>query len=156
MWYCCCHRTGHGGTDCEQCDQGTYSEGGPGAQCQRCPSGQTSSPGAVNAAECACPAGQGDTQGSTVCSVCEPGTYSTGPVTLKRVLQEGGLVVQAVATQAQACATCPARQTSPAGATSLQQCVCGEYRWCGAVLGADGLPGAFLVACEAGPRLCTG
>jgi hypothetical protein len=50
-------------------------------------------------------------------------------MSLKRDAQEDGLVVWASPkqNQLQACAACPQGYTSPAEATSLQQCVCREY-----------------------------
>jgi hypothetical protein len=96
----------------------------------RCPSSQTSSAGSLTINDCSCPAGEGAaTQTSSVCSSCGPGTYSTGPVSQQRAAQEDGLVVWASPrqTQLRACAACPQGTTSPAGATSLQQCVCRKY-----------------------------
>lgn len=97
---------------CLPCPFGTTSK--PGArsaeECtshtleQPCPVGQVAPPGAVSAAQCGCMAGYGGTTKPTdPCELCPAGTWSAGATT-------------------QPCEPCGVGFTSPAGATSADQC----------------------------------
>lgn len=71
---------------------------------QPCPVGQVAPPDAVSAAQCGCMAGFGGTSKPTdPCTLCAPGTWSAGATT-------------------QPCEPCGVGFTSPAGATSADQC----------------------------------
>lgn len=127
-------RSGFGGPECSACKPGTFSTGGSTAPCQLCDPGLTSPPGSAGPAFCSCPAGQGaslvvpPTNGSSACSVCPPGSYSSGPAAAAVRDQRGRnttaqpIRLAARSQLAQPCTLCPEGMTSPAGATDVGQC----------------------------------
>jgi hypothetical protein len=133
---CCCMmlNVGFGGPECAACKPGTFSTGGSTAPCQLCDPGLTSPAGAAGPDFCACPPGQGATlvlqpvKGSSACSVCPPGSYSSGPAAAAVRDQQGrNTTAQPIrpaarAQQASPCTLCPEGMTSPAGATDVSQC----------------------------------
>jgi hypothetical protein len=88
---------GHGGTSCQVCTSGTFSEGGSRDECQKCDAGQISIEGAPSRDYCSCPPGQGPN-----CTACPRGTWG----------DKGE------------CHTCPDGRTSSVGATGPDQCYC--------------------------------
>lgn len=118
---------GYGGPDCLQCKAGFYSDGNSNstADCTACPAGLTSQAGAPSVKHCGCAAGYGLLQtsatmlnpvGNSICSVCQPGTWSAGPPTTSSAAP---LVLQT-------CQSCGPAKLSPLGAKSPSECVCAQ------------------------------
>ena len=94
-------------------------------QCQDCPTGSSSSHGAVGPGNCTCLAGYGttDNSGGTSCEQCVENTYKS---------TDGNFE----------CTSCPSSSTSPPGSTLLQDCRC--------KVGYTGPDGGPCTACPAG------
>lgn len=103
---------------CTDCDEGFYNDRDGASSCKNCPPGQSSLPGmtfCVDSLCTGCPVGTyEDVCGATSvndCSVCKPGTFSSGP--------------------SQYCETCPPgrynNQTGASSHTSCLDCPAGKY-----------------------------
>lgn len=88
---------GHGGSSCQVCTSGTFSEGGSRDECQKCDVGQISIEGAPSRDYCSCPPGQ-----DANCTACPRGTWG----------DKGE------------CHLCPDGRTTSPGATGPEQCYC--------------------------------
>jgi len=126
-------------------------------QCQDCPTGSSSSRGAVGPGNCTCNAGytgnDGGTctacvagkykgnEGSNECSDCEAGKYSTDPAA-----NSSTVCIDCVAGKysmdSTVCTDCPADSTSPSRSDAIEDCTCNA--------GYTGNDGGTCTACDAG------
>ncbi|CAE8727360.1 unnamed protein product, partial [Polarella glacialis] len=115
---------------CRACQAGSFSVGGPGANCTPCAAGRQSGM-ATGAASCLdCEAGKyAANRGSRICRPCEAGSYGNQPVQLScQRCPAGSFAKEPGMTN---CTACPAQTTTRfMGSSTRSDCACnaGEYR----------------------------
>ena len=131
---------GSGGSPCSECGAGTHKPRLGDGVCVPCAAGTYASYNGT--AECTqCPAGTyAPWEGLSACDSCPPDTYSVEGMNDCNSCVAG----KYLNSWSYECATCPQNMTSPAGATSYWQCVCGD--------GYDNVDDVCVPECAAGSR----